>query len=109
METQAIPIRQGRGTPEEVSTISKTNGSTPELPKPLKVPQLDIVGTAEAASMLHVERPRIGRWIKRGIMPPTAAQLQATPVWRRKDIERMRKWVEANRRKEVLEEAEADG
>jgi hypothetical protein len=48
--------------------------------------------------MLGVERPRIGRWIKRGVMPPTAAVLQATPVWYRRDILKMRDWVEANRR-----------
>ena len=78
--------------------MSKANGQEPKLPRPRKVKQLDIVGTAEAAEMLQVERPRIGRWIKRGVMPQTAAQLQATPVWYRKDIERMQEWVEANRR-----------
>ena len=42
--------------------MSKTaNGTAP--PRPLKVPQMDIVGTAEAADILGVERPRIGRWM----------------------------------------------
>lgn len=68
------------------------------LPRWRPVKQLEIVGTAEAADMLGVERPRIGRWIKRGVMPPTAAVLQATPVWYRRDILKMRDWVEANRR-----------
>lgn len=70
---------------------------TPSPPR-RKVPQMDLVGTAEAADILGVERPRIGRWIQRGIMPDTVKKLQATPVWRRKDIEAMRPWVEANRR-----------
>jgi hypothetical protein len=78
--------------------MSNANGQEPRLPKAPKVRPLDIVGTAEAAELLGVERPRIGRWIKRGVMPPTAAQLQATPVWYRKDILRMQEWVEANRR-----------
>jgi hypothetical protein len=78
--------------------MSQANGHEPRPPRPRAVRQLDIVGTAEAAELLGVERPRIGRWIKRGVMPPTAAMLQATPVWQRKDILRMKDWVEANRR-----------
>lgn len=78
--------------------MSKTNGNALRPKQPKQVRQLDIVGTAEAANILGVERPRIGRWIKRGVMPPTATTLQATPVWHRKDIERMQPWVEANRR-----------
>jgi hypothetical protein len=75
------------------------NGHIPPRPKqPKQVRQLDVVGTAEVAELLGVERPRIGRWIKRGVMPPTAARLSATPIWHRKDIEKMREWVEANRR-----------
>jgi hypothetical protein len=88
--------------------MSKVNGSTPTRPKqPRTVRQLDIVGTAEAARILDVERPRIGRWIKRGVMPPTAAKLDATPVWHRKDIVRMQDWVDANRRRRG-ETAEAE-
>lgn len=80
--------------------MSKENGTEPVAPPRhrRKVAQLDVVGTAEAADLLGVERPRIGRWIKRGVMPPTAAHLQATPVWHRRDIERMLAWVEDNRR-----------
>lgn len=75
------------------------NGHIPPRPKqPKTVRQLDVVGTAEVAKLLGVERPRIGRWIKRGVMPPTAADLAATPIWHKKDIEKMREWVEANRR-----------
>ena len=78
--------------------MSKANGQEPGPPRPRTIKPLDIVGTAEAAEILGVERPRIGRWIKRGVMPPVVAQLQATPVWYRKDILRMKDWVEANRR-----------
>jgi hypothetical protein len=79
--------------------MSKENGAEPiSAPKHRPVKQLDIVGTAEAAELLGVERPRIGRWVKRGVMPPTAAHLQATPVWYRKDILKMQDWVEDNRR-----------
>lgn len=78
--------------------MTKANGAIPGPPKPRVRKQLDIVGTAEVARILGVERPRIGRWIKRGVMPPMVAELQATPVWYRPDIERMKDWVEANRR-----------
>lgn len=78
--------------------MSKANGQDPRPPRPRSVRQLDIVGTAEAAELLGVERPRVGRWIKRGVMPPTAADLAATPVWHKKDILKMKAWVEANRR-----------
>jgi hypothetical protein len=83
-------------------TATKTtarNGHIPPRPKqPKQVRQLEVLGTAEVAELLGVERPRIGRWIKRGVMPPTAAVLSATPLWHRRDIEKMRDWVEANRR-----------
>ena len=81
---------------------AKANG-TVRPPRPRAVKQLDIVGTAEVAELLGVERPRIGRWIKRGVMPNTAAELAATPVWHRKDILKMKDWVEANRRNRDLE------
>jgi len=79
-------------------TTARGNGVPVRPKQPRQVRQLDVVGTAEVADMLKVERPRIGRWVRRGVMPPTAAMLAATPVWYRKDIERMRPWVEANRR-----------
>lgn len=82
----------------EAKAVSKANGQLSRPKQPRSVRQLDIVGTAEAAELLGVERPRIGRWIKRGIMPPTASVLSATPVWYRRDILKMRDWVEANRR-----------
>lgn len=61
----------------------------------------DLVGTAEAAELLGVERPRIGRWIGKGAMPQPVAKLGATPVWERADIEAMRDSVEARKRQPV--------
>ncbi len=79
--------------------MSKTNGAVKVAPpKHRVVKKLDLVGTAEAAALLGVERPRIGRWRDKGIMPDTVADLAAGPVWRRVDIERMIPWVTANRR-----------
>lgn len=78
--------------------MSQENGHGPGLPKRLKVTKQKLAGTAEAAELLGVERPRIGRWIKRGVMPDPVDELAATPVWTRKQIEAMVPWVEANRR-----------
>lgn len=70
--------------------------SPPTWPKRRK--QREIVGTREVAEMLGVERSRIGKWRKRGIMPPVVQELEATPVWWRSDVEKLIPWVEANRR-----------
>jgi predicted DNA-binding transcriptional regulator AlpA len=58
----------------------------------------DLVGTAEAAEILGVERSRIGKWIKRGRMPKPVARLAAGPVWLTEDIRAMIPWVEQHRR-----------
>jgi predicted DNA-binding transcriptional regulator AlpA len=50
----------------------------------------NLVGTREAAEILGVEKPRIGRYIKRGRMATPVAELGATKVWLREDIEAMR-------------------
>jgi predicted DNA-binding transcriptional regulator AlpA len=49
-----------------------------------------LVGTSEAAELLGVEKPRIGRYIKNGRMPEPVCKLSATPIWRAEDIEAMR-------------------
>lgn len=51
----------------------------------------DVVGTAEAAEMLGVATTGITRWRKAGRMPTTAAELAATPVWWREDVERVKR------------------
>jgi predicted DNA-binding transcriptional regulator AlpA len=64
----------------------------------------DYVGTAEAAELLGVERPRIGRWIGKGQMPMPIAKLGATPIWDRADIEAMRDEVNARKRTGIPQE-----
>lgn len=73
-------------------------GDPPRHPRRRK---LDLVGTREAADILGVERPRIGRWKSKGLMPDEAVDppVSAGPLWYRRDIESMRPWVEANRRR----------
>lgn len=60
--------------------------------------RIALVGTAEAAAILGVERPRIGRWIGKGVMPQPVAKVGATPLWLREDVEAMRKEVAKRRR-----------
>lgn len=85
---------------------SNGRGTRFEPPKYRERKKLDLVGSAEAAIILNVEKPRIGRFIKRGIMPPQAIntdddglfpdrdgeprRLAAGPVWYRADIEKLR-------------------
>lgn len=80
--------------------MSSENGHAPRRSRRAKV---DLVGTAEAAAILGVERPRIGRWIHRGVMPEQAVETEvaATPLWHRADILAMRDWVNSNRRQRV--------
>lgn len=52
--------------------------------------KVELVGTQEAAAILSVEVPRITRWRKAEKMPPTVADLAATPVWRKVDVEKLR-------------------
>jgi predicted DNA-binding transcriptional regulator AlpA len=57
----------------------------------------DLVGTSEAAEVLGVEKPRIGRYIRTGKMPTPVALLGATPVWNRGDVEALRDAMAAAR------------
>lgn len=61
-------------------------------------PLYDLVGTAEAAEILTVERPRIGRWKKTGVLPPPILELATGPIWLRKDIVALIKERESRRR-----------
>lgn len=70
---------------------------TDDSPKPVQVAGL-LVGTAEAAALLGVERPRIGRYRKQGKMPPSVAELAAGPVWLRTDVEEMRHGIDERRK-----------
>jgi predicted DNA-binding transcriptional regulator AlpA len=57
--------------------------------------QPDLVGTREASEILGVEKPRIGRYIKRGRMPEPVCELGATKVWLRQDVEALRNAITA--------------
>lgn len=59
---------------------------------------MGLVGTAEAARMLGVERPRIGRWLKSGLMPEPAVKTAATPLWTTAQIESIQGEREKRRR-----------
>lgn len=67
------------------------NGSEPKMPR--------LFGTLEAAEYLGVERPRIGKWLKMGVMPKPVADLKGTPVWTLKQLQPMRKEREKRRRR----------
>jgi predicted site-specific integrase-resolvase len=54
-----------------------------------------LVGTREAAAILGVEPTRIGRWLRTGRMPEPEVRLSATPVWRLREIERLRDRIAA--------------
>lgn len=63
-----------------------------------EVRSAELLGTAEAAELLGVERPRIGRWRKVGIMPEPVADLKSGPVWLRSQIEGVQEERERRRR-----------
>lgn len=58
-----------------------------------------LVGTAEAADILGVERPRIGRWLDKGKMPEPLTRLASGPVWDKRDIVAFKPEVEKRRRR----------
>jgi predicted DNA-binding transcriptional regulator AlpA len=49
----------------------------------------DLVGAVEASEILKVERTRIARYVKTGVMPKPVAKLRATSVWLRADVEEL--------------------
>jgi predicted site-specific integrase-resolvase len=60
----------------------------------------DLVGAMEASEILGVERTRIARYVRTGVMPPPVARLRATRVWLREDVERLaHKRAEEKRRR----------
>jgi predicted site-specific integrase-resolvase len=67
-----------------------------DKPTAIELPKL--VGTAEAAELLGVERPRIARWLKAGVLPDPVQRLAATPIWTKDQIEEMRTEREARRK-----------
>ena len=47
----------------------------------------DLVGAVEASEILGVERTRIARYVKTGVMPEPVSKCRATKVWLRRDVE----------------------
>jgi hypothetical protein len=63
------------------------------------MPAPDLVGTFEAAELLEVERQRLSKWRRYGVVlpggqrvpfPRPLIELRATPVWRGRDIRALR-------------------
>lgn len=59
----------------------------------------DLLGTAEVAELLGVEKSRLSRWRKLGVVlpdgervpfPRPVLELSATPLWRGQDVRRLR-------------------
>lgn len=48
----------------------------------------NLVGTSEVCAILGVPRSTVARWLANGTLPRPESNLAATPVWKRKDIER---------------------
>jgi hypothetical protein len=55
----------------------------------------ELVGTSEAAAILRVEKPRVGRYVRTGLMPEPVAVLHATKVWRREDVLALKEALDA--------------
>jgi hypothetical protein len=66
-----------------------------------------LVGSKEAAELLGVERPRIGRLQRQGVMPEPLFELAAGPVWLQSQVESVREHIEG-RRKPTPEQREQD-
>lgn len=49
----------------------------------------DLVGAVEASEILGVERTRIARYVRTGVMPSPVSKLRATAVWLRADVEEL--------------------
>lgn len=73
------------------SVLAQIDGELPAIGDTL-------VGTAEAAEMLGVEKPRLAKWRRSGVVPPPLAELRMGPVWLRSQIEASVEGANARRR-----------
>ena len=53
--------------------------------------ELELLGFAEVAELLHTSPRQLLRWTQREDFPEPLVRLRATPVWRKRDIERWAK------------------
>jgi predicted site-specific integrase-resolvase len=58
---------------------------------PSRPRRISLVGTAEAAELLEVNKSQIGRWRRAGTFPEPVAQLASGPLWKREQITRFAK------------------
>lgn len=120
--------KQSRGVKDvRVSTVlAQVEEAEQQAAKNGSGRKLDLVGTAEAAEILGVERPRIGRWLDRckhcgasymkggweepcikghrkheSVMPEPVQRLRSGPVWERSQIAPMKGEREKRRRGSV--------
>jgi hypothetical protein len=61
--------------------------------------RLDVVGIAEVAVMLDINRATVRSWQLRGHLPAPDAELASGPIWRRSTIT---KWVAGAGKQRVL-------
>lgn len=74
----------------------------PQIPADLDaLRQLPYVGTSEAAALLGVEKPRIGRYRRTGLMPEPVAELRATAIWRTQDVLALKEALDSREQKHV--------
>jgi hypothetical protein len=66
-----------------------------------------LVGTAEAAEILRVERPRIAKWRRNGVIPTPLADTASGPIWLRSQIEAAVPEADARRRNRTGRPADA--
>lgn len=78
------------------SVLERLNAELPPLGD-------ELVGTGEAAVLLSVEKPRLAKWIRNGLVPTPVAILGSGPVWLRSQIVSVR--AAAFARKRVPREA----
>jgi hypothetical protein len=63
--------------------------------------QLTYVGTSEAALLLGVEKPRIGRYRRTGLMPEPVCELRASAIWKTRDVLAFKKALDEREEKHV--------
>lgn len=75
---------------------ARAAGDGPPAYEPLPKPLPRIVGTAEAADILGVDKSQIGRWVRGGRFPEPLQRLAAGPIWERTTIVRFGRAREAD-------------
>lgn len=80
MEAWLAVVRELRSASRRSSDPLEGWGEEPEASDD------DLIGPAELAELLSVERATVRQWRHRGILPPAAMILSDLPIWRRGDV-----------------------